>query len=91
MNDFVVILKSINFKNGKIKIYKFTNPMVKTISHSRSNLFSSTPKKQSKRIIETEPSKWLQSKNLENQSEFDILTKDWVWNIEKWTLKSVKK
>ena len=25
--------------------------------------FSSTPKKQSKRIIETEPSKWLQSKD----------------------------
>ena len=31
--------------------------------HSRSNLFSNTPKKQSKRIIETEPTKWLQSKD----------------------------
>ena len=26
-------------------------------------------------------------KILENESEFDILTKDSVWNIEKWTLK----
>ena len=29
-------------------------------------------------------------KILENQSEFDILTKDSVWNIEKRALKSVK-
>ena len=28
-----------------------------------SNLFSSSPKKQSKRIIETEPTRWLQSKD----------------------------
>ena len=29
-------------------------------------------------------------KNIENQSEFDILTKDLVGNIEKWELKRVK-
>ena len=60
MNEFVVILKSINFKNGKqnnLNFEKFQNSMVRKISHSRINLFSSTPKKQSKRIIETEPTK----------------------------------
>ena len=65
MNEFVVILKLINFKNGKQKkenFEKFQNSMVIKISHSRSNLFSNTPKKQSKRIIETEPTRWLQSK-----------------------------
>ena len=37
--------------NWKIEIFKFLNSMViKKISHSRSNLFSNTPKKQSKRI-----------------------------------------
>ena len=70
-----------------MKIFKSDG--YKKISHYRSNLFSSTPKKQSKRI-ETEPSKWLQSKDPENQSEFDILTKDSVWNIEKWALKKRK-
>ena len=30
-------------------------------------------------------------KILENQSEFDILTKDSVWNIGKWTLENRKK
>ena len=50
--------------NWKIKIMKiFKSNGYKTISHSRSNLFSSTPKKHSKRIIETEPTIWLQSKD----------------------------
>ena len=44
-----------------MKIYKSNG--YKTISHSRSNLFTSTPKKLSKRIIEKETSKWLQSKD----------------------------
>ena len=44
--------------------WKFENSMViKKISHSSSNLFSSTPKKHSKRIIETEPTRWLESKD----------------------------
>ena len=69
MNEFVVILKLINFKNGKLKknwnFEKFQNSMViKKFSHSQNNLFIlNTPKKQSKRIIETEPTRWLQSKN----------------------------
>ena len=63
MNEFVVILKLINLKMGNWKIWKCSNPMViKKISHSRSNLLSNTPKNQSKRI-ETEPSKWMQSKD----------------------------
>ena len=65
MNEFVVILKSINLKmrNWKIEILKiFKFNAYKIISHSRINLFSSTTKKQSKKI-ETEPSKWLQSKD----------------------------
>ena len=50
MNEFVVILKSINLKmaNWKFKIKKiFKSNGYKTISHSRCNLFSSSPKKQS--------------------------------------------
>ena len=63
MNEFVVILKLINFKNGKLKIWKF-NGYKKNISHSCSDLFSSIPMKQSKRIIEAEPTRWLKSKDL---------------------------
>ena len=37
MDEFVVILKWINFKNGKLKIWKFNG--YKKISHSSSNLF----------------------------------------------------
>ena len=47
--------------NWKVEIFKFNG--YKKNSHSRSNLFSNTPKKQSKIIIETEPTIWLQSKD----------------------------
>ena len=47
--------------------------------------------KKFKRINKTEPTIWLQKKILENQGEFDILTKDSVWNIEKSVLKRSKK
>ena len=59
--------------NEFVVIFKFND--LKKISHSCSNLFTSTPKKQSKKF-ETEPTKLLQSKDPWNQSEFDILTKD---------------
>ena len=90
MNEFVVILKSINFKNGKtekLKFWKFSNSMdiKKIFSHSHSNLFSSTSKKQSKKMKQNQLND-CKVKILENQSEFDILTKDSVWNIEKWAL-----
>ena len=93
MNEFVVILKLINFKNGKLKIeilkiFKFNG--YNKISHSRYNLFTSTPKKQSK-IFKQNQLNDCKVKILENQSEFDILTKDSVWNIEKWSLKKRKK
>ena len=52
-------------------------------------IFSSTPKKQSKRIKQNQLDD-CKVMILENQSEFDILTKDSIWNIEKWALKSVK-
>ena len=48
--------------NWKIEILKILNSVVIKISHSHSNLFSSTPKKQSKKF-ETEPTRWLQSKD----------------------------
>ena len=51
MNEFVVILKSINFKNGKLKIWnfeKFSNSMVKKIITLVVIFFTNTPKKQSK-------------------------------------------
>ena len=56
--------------------------VIKKISHSRSNLFSSTPKKQSKKMKQNHLND-CKVKILENQSEFDILTKDSEWNIEK--------
>ena len=40
---------------------------------------------------ETEPSKWLKSKDPWNLGEFDILIKDSVWNIEKRALKRSNK
>ena len=75
MNEFIVILKWINFKNGKLKNGIFRNLKIQwlsKISHSRSNLFSSSHKKQSKRI-ETEPTRWLQSK--------DPLKSGWIRHI----------
>ena len=58
MNEFVVILKSINFKSGKLKNWNFENSMViKKILTLVVIFFSNTPKKQSKRIIEAEPTK----------------------------------
>ena len=49
-----------NWKIEILKNFKFNGYK---ISHSRSNLFSNTPKKQSKRKIEAEPTRWLQSKD----------------------------
>ena len=49
MNEFVVILKWIKFKNRKLKIeiLKILNfNGYNKISNSRNNIFSSTPKKQ---------------------------------------------
>ena len=44
MNDNTVVLKLINFKNGKLKILKiFKSNGYKKNSHSRGNLFKSTP------------------------------------------------
>ena len=57
INEFVVILKLINFKNRKLKNENFKNSMVIKNSHSRINLFTNTPKKHSRRIIEVEPTK----------------------------------
>ena len=44
-----------------LKFFKFNG--LKKIYYSRSNLFSNTPKKQSKKMNETEPTRWLQSKD----------------------------
>ena len=52
MNEFVVILKWINFKNGKLikgNFEKFQNSMViKIFSLSKQSLFSNTPMKNQK-------------------------------------------
>ena len=61
--------------NWKIKIKKiFKSNGYKTISHSRSNIFLNTPKKQSKRIIETKIIGWLQSK--------DPWKSEWIRNFK---------
>ena len=66
MNEFDLHSKRLNIKNGKLKKKKknweISKIMVKKFTHSYCNLFSGTPKNQSKRIIETEPTRWLQSK-----------------------------
>ena len=64
--------------------------MVIKISNSCSNQFSSTPKKQSKKLKQSQLND-CKVKIFEYQSELDILIKDSVWNIKKWALKSVKK
>ena len=72
---------------GKIKNWNFenfSNPMVIKNFISRSNLVSSTPKKHLKKKLKQNHLNDCKVKILENQSEFDILTKDSVWNIEKW-------
>ena len=68
--------------------WKFENSMV-IKKNSRSNLLSCTPKKLKKNNW-SRTNEMMQSKN-PWKSEFDILTKDSVWNIEKWTLKKCKK
>ena len=49
--------------NWKWKISKISKLNDFFKSHSLSNLYSNTLKKHSKRIIETEPTRWLQSKD----------------------------
>ena len=70
-----------------MKIFKSIG--YKKISHSRNNLLSSTPKKQSIKMKQNQLDD-CKVKILENQSGFDILTKDSEWNIEKRALKNVK-
>ena len=64
--------------------------MVIKIFHSRNNLFQMHLRNSQKEKLKQDQQDDCKVKILENQSEFDILTKDSVWNIEKWTLKSVK-
>ena len=94
MNEFVVILKSINLKNGKLKIWNFENFQIQWLLKKYLTLvvifFSSTSKKQSKKLKQNQLND-CKVKILENKSESDILTKDSVWNIEKWALKKYKK
>ena len=78
-----------NWKIEILKFFKFNGN--KKISHSQGNLFSNTLKKQSKKI-ETEPTKWLKSKD-SWKSEWirQFSYKNSVCNIEKRALKRVKK
>ena len=76
--------------NWKFEILKISNSMViKKFLTLVVIFFSSTPKKQSKKLKQNQLDD-CKVKILENQSEFDILTKDSVWDIEKWTLKKSK-
>ena len=54
-------------KTEKLKFWKFENFQIQWLLkknyQSRSNLYSNTLKKQSKRIIETEPTRWQKSKD----------------------------
>ena len=66
MNEFAVILKSINFKNGKLKkeiLRNFKTQWLLKISHSRSNLFFQVHPRNSQKKFETEPTGWLKSKD----------------------------
>ena len=66
MNEFVVILKLINFKNDKLKKeiminFKFND--YKNIFTLVVSFFQIHIRNSQKRIIETEPTKWLHSKD----------------------------
>ena len=92
MNEFVLHSKRLNIQNEKqikkcLEISKLNSS--KRSYRSCCNLFSSTPKNQSKRMKQSQRND-CKVKILENQGEFDILTKDSVWNIEKRALKSNK-
>ena len=50
-------------------------------------IFSSTPRKQSKKQLKQNQLDDYKVKILKNLDEFDILTKDSTWNIEKRALK----
>ena len=71
-----------------MKFWKFNG--YKNISHSHNNLFQMHLWNSQKKLKQDQLNDY-KVKILENQSEFDILTKDSVWNIEKWTLKNIKK
>ena len=63
--------------------------VIKTNSHSRSNLYQIHLR--NNRKMKQNQLDGCKVKIFENQDEFDILTKDSVWNIEKRTLKKRKK
>ena len=86
MNEFVVILKSINFKNGKLKnlnFQNFQNQMVINKFLTLVVIFFQIHLRNNQKNLKQNHLNDCKVKILENQSEFDILTKDLVWNIEK--------
>ena len=93
MNEFVAILKLINKKNGnwKIEILKIfkSNGYKKFLTLVI--IFFQVHLRNIQKKLKQNHLNDCKVKILENQSEFDILTKDSVWNIEKWTLKKRKK
>ena len=71
-----------NWKIENLKIWKFQiNGLKKFLTLVV--IFSNTPKKQN--LLDD-----CKVKIFENYGEFDILTKDLVWNIEKWASKKCK-
>ena len=94
INEFVVILKLINFKKWETEIRnfeKFQNPMVIKNVLTLVVIFFQVHLRNSQKIIETDQLDDCKVEILENQSELDILTKDLVWNIEKKVFKKSKK
>ena len=66
MNEFVVILKRINLKNGKLKNWKFENFQNQMVIKKFLTLvviFFQIHLRNSQKKFETEPTKWLQSKD----------------------------
>ena len=94
MNEFVVIFKSINFKNGKLKNWNFENVQNQMVINKIITLvviFFQIHLSNSQKKLKQNQLDDCKVKILENQSEFDILTKDSVYKIEKWTLKKHNK
>ena len=75
-----------NWKIEILKIFKFKDKKILTLGVIFFKCIYETVK-----ILKQYQLNDYKVKILENQSEFNNLAKDSVWNIEKWTLKKRKK
>ena len=74
-----------------LKFWKFSKPNGYKKFFTLEVIFFQIHRRNSQKKLKQNHINDCKVKILENQSEFNILTKDSVWNIEKWILKKCKK